>query len=77
VWEPLGGVLHISNCITAEEGYVFMARGLTEVGASPEGTEQLAIRRVPFAEALRMVDAGEITDAVSVIALLRASRLRE
>lgn len=75
-WEPLGGEIHLSNCISSERGYVFVARGLTEVGASPEGTERLEIRKIPFHEVMQMVDMGEITDAVSIIALLRWDRLR-
>jgi hypothetical protein len=39
--------------------------------AQPEDTEQLQVRRVPFEEAYRMVCAGEITDAISVAAILR------
>lgn len=61
--------VHTSNCITNEEGFVFIARGLTEVGAEPEETEVLTVRRLPFSEALQMTMDGRITDAISVIAL--------
>lgn len=44
--------------------------------AEPEGTEKLQLRRVPFAEALRMALTGEITDALSVLALLRYAWLK-
>jgi 8-oxo-dGTP pyrophosphatase MutT (NUDIX family) len=73
-WEPLGGVLQVSNCVTSEEGFLFLARGLSEVPAEPEGTEVLQIARVPLAQALARVDSGEIEDAMSVVALLRAAR---
>lgn len=75
-WEELGGPVHLSNCFSAEEGRLYLARGLTEVGADPDGTEELERRLVPFDQVLAMVDDGTITDAMSVIALLRAARRR-
>jgi 8-oxo-dGTP pyrophosphatase MutT (NUDIX family) len=75
-WEELGGPVHLSNCISAEEGRLFVARGLTEVGADPDGTEQLQRRVVPVTEALARVDDGTITDAMTVVALLRLARAR-
>lgn len=76
---PLGEEVHLSNCFTSEIAYFFLARDLLAVPPAPEGTEVLTVRRVPFVEALRMVDCGEIKDAMSIIALLRAERffLRE
>jgi 8-oxo-dGTP pyrophosphatase MutT (NUDIX family) len=75
-WRALGGPVHLSNCFTDEAGYLFVAEGLTEVDAAPDATERLALRRVPLAEALAEVDRGEITDAMSVIGLLRLARER-
>lgn len=75
VWTPLGGEVHLTNSHSDERLLVWLATGLREVGAAPEGTELLQHRRVPFAEALRMVDRGEITDAPTIIGLLRADRL--
>jgi 8-oxo-dGTP pyrophosphatase MutT (NUDIX family) len=75
-WEPLGGPVHLSNCFSAEEGRLFVARGLTEVGADPDGTEELARRWVSVDDALARVDDGTITDAMSVVALLRYARRR-
>lgn len=74
VWEPLGGPVHLSNCFSAEVAHLFIARGLRDVERAPDETEQLLLRRVPFAEALAMVDRGEIKDAMTIIALLRAAR---
>jgi ADP-ribose pyrophosphatase len=73
-WQLLGR-LHLSNSVTDEEGFYFLATGLVERVAQPEGTERLEIRRVPFAEVHRMVRAGEITDSLSVIAILRYAEL--
>jgi len=73
-WEPLGGPVHLSNCFSAEEGRLYLARGLTEVGAAPDGTEELARRWLPVDDALALVDDGTITDAMSVVPLLRYAR---
>lgn len=75
-WETLGPEIHLSNCHSNERGYLFLATGLTEVESSPDGTEELVIRKVPLAEALAMVDSGEIADAMSIMALLRLDRAR-
>ena len=49
-WDFLGQT-HLSNSITDEVGYLYVARDLVLGGASaPEGTEELRVRRVPFAE---------------------------
>ena len=67
--------LHPSNSITDELGVVYLARGLTEGETEFEETEDLEIRMLPLADALNMVEAGEITDAISVAALLRVTML--
>ncbi len=63
--------MHLSNSVTDELAIVYLARGLTRGQAHPDDTEQLQVRRVPFEEAYRMVCAGEITDAISVAAILK------
>ncbi len=75
-WEPLGGEIHLSNCHSSERAYLFVATGLHEGEASPEGTEVLEIRKVPVAKALQMADSGEIQDAMTIMALLRFARSR-
>lgn len=74
-WELLGRA-HLSNSVSDEEALYYLATGLTEGEAQPEGTERLQIRRVLFAEALRMVQSGEITDALSVLTI-QAYALRQ
>jgi len=74
-WEPIGGELHMSNCHSSEKGFLFVATGLHDVDAEPEGTEVLSLRRVPFAEAVRMVTDGKIRDAISVVGILLLDRL--
>ena len=74
-WEPIGGEIHMSNCHSSEKGFLFVATGLHEVQAEPEGTEVLSLRRVPFEEAVRIVTDGEIHDAFSVMGILLLDRL--
>ncbi|WP_448207842.1 NUDIX domain-containing protein [Azospirillum sp. sgz302134] len=43
--------------------------------AEPDAQEELAVRRLPFAEVVGLVDRGELTDMVSVALVLRVSRM--
>ena len=63
--------LHPSNSVTDEVGHVFIARELTPGRAAPEPTELLAVKRMPFEQAVEWVIDGRITDAISVAAILR------
>lgn len=67
--------LHLSNSVSDERAINYLAWDLSEGAAQPDDTEQLAIRRVPFAEAVRMAMAGVITDAMAVAGLLKAQLL--
>jgi 8-oxo-dGTP pyrophosphatase MutT (NUDIX family) len=69
--------LHTSNSITDEVGIVFVAEGLTEGETEFEETEDLEIRKLPLDAAVQLVNDGEITDAVSVAAILRVAALRK
>lgn len=69
-WIPLLEA-HLSNSVTDEYCVCFVARGLNQGTAMPEETEQLTLRRLPLEEAVGMVLRGDITDAVSVMALLK------
>lgn len=64
---------HLSNSISDEVSAMFLARGLTPIpeGPRPEPTEELAVRRFPFAELLAMIHRGEITDALTLTTVLR------
>jgi 8-oxo-dGTP pyrophosphatase MutT (NUDIX family) len=68
-WEKLGEA-HLSNSVTDELAVWFLATELTQGEHDPDGTEQLSIRRVPSAQALRMALTGEITDALSLLAIM-------
>lgn len=61
---------HLSNSVSDELALVFRATGLTPGPSEPEGTERLEVRLVEWDEAWAMLRRGEITDSMSVIALL-------
>lgn len=63
--------LHTSNSITDEEGFVFLAENLSEGEPAFEETEKLEIQKVSLDHALEMVGSGQITDAISVAAILK------
>ncbi len=68
-WREIGR-LALSNSVTDEEAVLFLATGLRQGEDSPEPTESIATRWVPFDEALAMVRDGRITDSKSVCSLL-------
>jgi 8-oxo-dGTP pyrophosphatase MutT (NUDIX family) len=65
--------LHLSNSITDEEGFVFLAEELSEGEPEFDETEKLDVRKLPLSEALTMVNSGQITDAMSVAAILKVT----
>ncbi|HYO62314.1 MAG TPA: NUDIX hydrolase [Pyrinomonadaceae bacterium] len=68
-WHRLGEA-HLSNSVTDEHAVWYVADGLEPGERRPEGTERLEVRRVKFREALRMALAGEMTDSLSLLALM-------
>lgn len=68
-WELMGEA-HLSNSVSDERAVWFLARGLTQGERDPEGTEQLNVKRLPLKEALRMATTGQITDALSLLAIM-------
>ena len=69
-WRKLGEAF-LSNSVSDELAVWFVATGLEQGERRPEGTEQLEVRRVSFDEAVRMVLSGEISDALSQLAIMQ------
>lgn len=67
--------MHLSNSVSDEYGLIYLATGLSYGEAQPEETEQLRVKRIPFQEAYDMVCRGEITDSLSVAAILKVQLL--
>ncbi len=64
--------MKISNSVTDEHCYVFLAQELSQGATDEEECEQLHLRRLPLTEAIEMVLRGEIMDSISVATLLWA-----
>ena len=72
------GHWHLSNSITDEAAWGFIATGLAHGAADPDPTEVLETRRIPFSGLMDMIISGEITDSFTVLmaqhAYIRAQR---
>ena len=71
-WREIGRS-HLSNSVSDELAVLFVATGLTAGIATPDGTEALDIRWLPFAEVLAMTLDGRITDALTVLVVQRVA----
>ncbi len=67
-WREIGR-WQLSNSVTDEAAVTYLATDLQQGEAQPEGSEELAVRWLPFDEAMEMVRLGEMTDALSVLTL--------
>lgn len=67
--------MHTSNSVSDESAIIFLARDLQQEAAEPEETEDLQIKKLPFEEAWQMVMRGEITDSLSMVAILKTKLL--
>ncbi len=64
--------MHLSNSVSDELAIIYVAQDLEQFEPEPEETEQLVIRKLPFTEVYNMVSKGEITDSMTVGAVLKA-----
>ncbi|MFI5267225.1 MAG: NUDIX domain-containing protein [Chloroflexota bacterium] len=71
-WTSLGRC-HISNSVTDQVGYLYLAEGLEQGAAAPEPTEELSVKVVPLAEALALAQSSGIVQAFSLVGLYRAA----
>lgn len=63
---------HLSNSVSDEEAYIYVAEDLSPgVNALDDTEAGLVVKKLPIEEAIAMVLNGEITDSMSVIGLLR------
>ena len=68
-WRRLGDA-YLSNSVADEYAVWFLATELVPGEQRLEGTEAINIRRLPLREALEMALNGQITDALSLVAIL-------
>jgi len=71
----LMATIHNSPGFADEQGFIFLATGLTEVPTDRQGVEEhhMEVVRVAIADVPRLVATGEVTDAKSVVGLLLAA----
>ncbi len=73
-WELISQ-FDLSNCVSDEIGFIYLAQELTIGESQPDEAEELELIKLPFSEALEMAISGEITDSVSLIGIFRAAQL--
>ncbi|MBL7902719.1 MAG: NUDIX hydrolase [Bacteroidia bacterium] len=69
--------MHTSNSATDEYAILYIAQNLRQEEAEPEESEDLQVKQLPFEEAYQMVMRGEITDSLSMVAILKTKVLLE
>jgi 8-oxo-dGTP pyrophosphatase MutT (NUDIX family) len=68
---------HLSNSVSDEEAFLFLAEELSQGENELEETEaDLKVWKLPFSEALQMVLDGKITDSLSVMGILKVARMK-
>jgi ADP-ribose pyrophosphatase len=73
----LGPEFFVSPGISTEWIRLFLAQDLQDAPLDPDEDEDIVTERVPLAEAVRMVERGELRDAKSITGILLAARLLE
>ncbi len=69
--------VHLSNSVSDEEGFIFLAEDLFEGLHDRDETEaDMMVRKLTFHEAHQMVLDGRITDSLSVMAILKVASMR-
>ncbi|HVF58026.1 MAG TPA: NUDIX hydrolase [Pyrinomonadaceae bacterium] len=69
-WRRMGEA-HLSNSVSDELAIWFLATELSQGERRPEGTERLEVRRVSLREALEMSLDGQITDSLTLLAIMQ------
>lgn len=64
--------IQVSNSVTNEIGFIYLAEDLSPTPPAPDEDEDLIIRKVHITEAYQMLDEGIIKDSLTVVALLKA-----
>lgn len=72
-WQSLF-MMHLSNSVSDEQAYIYLATELSQGEQALEESEDISVRKVSLEEALQMIDQGEITDAITIAALLKVER---
>jgi len=69
--------LHTSNSVTDEEGFIFLAEGLSLGETNREETEaDMKVWKLPFTDAVDMIKTGKLTDSLTIMGLLMVARMK-
>lgn len=68
--------IHTSNSVCAEEGFIYLAEGLTAGETEFEDTEKLDLKKLPLTQAVEMVMNNQITDSLSIAGILKVAKIK-
>lgn len=66
---------HLSNSVSDETAVAFLAQHLSFTRTEPDDTELIELKRLPLTQAIEMAMDGTITDALSLVSLLKLKAL--
>jgi len=69
-------VAHLSNSVSDEKAFCYLAEDLTPGQPAPEVTEQLQVQWEDFASVLHRIERQEITDALTILAVQQTALMR-
>jgi 8-oxo-dGTP pyrophosphatase MutT (NUDIX family) len=75
-WESLGVMVSSPGCFT-EVVHLFLATGLTPAQGGPDADEVFQVEWWPLETAVAKALSGELTDAKTVIGILRAAKRKK
>ncbi len=67
---------HLSNSVTDETGILYLATGLTHGATQFESTEDISVKKIALDEAYAAVEAGDITQAISIMGIHKLMLMR-
>ncbi len=73
-WTDLGVINPFTSAI-ASPNFMYLAQQVSQGAASPEGTEQIRIIKMPLEKACRMVMESKITHGATCVAILKVQTL--
>ena len=65
----------LSNCVSDEIGFIYLAEDIIIGEAKPDESEELELLHLPFSQAYAMVMNGEIRDVITIIGIMKVSIL--
>jgi len=75
-WELLHE-MDVSNSVSNEHAFIFLATELESGPAMPDEAEQLQVMKLPFEEAVQWAQTGKISDSISLVAIFKLALLRQ